>query len=1054
MVSTEKQTIASIIPQPGELAEVRRRQWVVNKVDASGLHNGISNKQHFVSLESLDEDSLGQTLDVVWELEPGAHVIERAGLPSISGVDNPDILDAFLDAVRWGAATSADRSFLQSPFRSGISIEDYQLDPLVRAIDMARVNLMIADDVGLGKTIEAGLVIQELLLRHRAKSILIVCPASLQVKWQMEMLEKFGLEFRIVDTDHIRYLRRQRGIHANPWIAFPRLITSMDWMKSGEGLRLFQDIIPINNNYPRKFDILVVDEAHNISPAAATIYSLESQRTRLIRAISPHFSHKLFLSATPHNGNQESFTALLELLDDQRFARTIMPNGKQLRRVMVRRMKSDIVDNEGKSVFPERKLECLEIDYSPGEKSIHDLLGKFTKVRSSRNKESGHTVGHHFVHTLLKKRLFSSPAAFASTLIKHTETIKRGRKVSKHKQLDERILRKAILKSEEEYADDRKAEEAQLEAVELATQMTRPLDDGEEILLKKLLEWADIHKNKVDSKAQAVLDWLEAHLKSNGKWNDKRVILFTEYRSTHTWMHQILSTHGFGGDRMMVIHGGVLHDDREIIKAAFQANPDDSKVRILLATDAASEGIDLQNHCNFMIHLEIPWNPNVLEQRNGRIDRHGQKQKAVHIWHPVTKGFDPRTIVGYKKLGDIEGDNEYLMRAVLKVEQIRQDLGSVGPVIARQIEEGMLGKRSRLDTKTAELKASKARKLIGAEKKLQEKIARLHERLLEARTDLRIHPEFIQKSVETALTLAKMPSLKAVNMKDVPAGKVFQVPVLPGTWGRATSGLEHPHNHVRRPITFDHEIAKGRDDLVLAHLNHKLVQMCLRLLREEIWKLDDVKLLHRVTIKVLPDSKVKVPLAAVWSRLVVTGGDYNRLHEELTLSGGEIDSKGYRRMAQVKKLNDFMSEAEAVEVPEDVFQILKGRFERNIGPIQRSVDARSKDRLASLEVTLSNRERSEINDQMTVLDELATGIQKELDDETLPKQLTLPGIAVSEQNEIRRDISYLQDRLERIPQEKMQEKKTIKRRYVNPTIHSFPVAVIFLVPRSLLKVKE
>jgi hypothetical protein len=284
-----RQGCSSAVPEPGQLVEVRRRQWVVGDVQGAGIDRETEGTpwQHLVNLTSIDEDALGEELDIVWEIEPGARVLEKAGLPRITGHDDADRLEAFLDAVSWGAATNADRSFLQAPFRSGVTIEDYQLDPLVRAIDMARVNLLIADDVGLGKTIEAGLVIQELLVRHRARTVLIVCPASLQVKWQTEMHEKFGLEFRIVDTDYIRRLRRERGIHANPWTSFPRLVTSMDWMKSGEGLRLMKDVLPPHATYPRKFDILVVDEAHNVAPAAAAQYALESQRTRLIRAIAP-----------------------------------------------------------------------------------------------------------------------------------------------------------------------------------------------------------------------------------------------------------------------------------------------------------------------------------------------------------------------------------------------------------------------------------------------------------------------------------------------------------------------------------------------------------------------------------------------------------------------------------------------------------------------------------------------------------------------------------------------------------------------------------------------
>ena len=136
-------------------------------------------------------------------------------------------------------ATNADVQALQAPFRSGIAIEDYQLDPLVRSLQMPRVNLLIADDVGLGKTIEAGLVIQEMLLRHRARSVIVVCPASLCMKWQTEMAQKFGLEFRIVDAELVRRLRRERGLAANPWRHFPRLIVSIDWLKRPRAMSLF-----------------------------------------------------------------------------------------------------------------------------------------------------------------------------------------------------------------------------------------------------------------------------------------------------------------------------------------------------------------------------------------------------------------------------------------------------------------------------------------------------------------------------------------------------------------------------------------------------------------------------------------------------------------------------------------------------------------------------------------------------------------------------------------------------------------------------------------------
>ena len=184
--------------------------------------------------------------------------------------------------MRWGAVSQADDRALQAPFRSGIEIDDYQLDPVVRALSMPRVNLLIADDVGLGKTIEAGLVVQELILRHRARTVLIVCPSSLQVQWKEEMRDKFGLEFRIVDSEPSADLRRKRGIHVNPWTHFPRLITSIDFLKRERPLRTFRETLPAGDQptFPRAYDLLIVDEAHNVAPSGRGKYATDSHAHR------------------------------------------------------------------------------------------------------------------------------------------------------------------------------------------------------------------------------------------------------------------------------------------------------------------------------------------------------------------------------------------------------------------------------------------------------------------------------------------------------------------------------------------------------------------------------------------------------------------------------------------------------------------------------------------------------------------------------------------------------------------------------------------------------
>lgn len=349
-------SIAGTIPEQGQIVTVRQRPFVVTDVLASQLPSSPltpqQQPQHLLTLTSIEDDALGETLQVIWELEPGASVKEKVELPDPEGFDAPERLDAFLDAVRWGAIATADERTLQAPFRSGIEIEDYQLDPLVRAVQMPRVSLLVADDVGLGKTVEAGMVVQELLVRNRARTVLIVCPAGLQIHWRDQMRDKFGLDFRIVDSSLMKELRRSRGIHVNPWSHFPRLITSIDFIKRERPMRLLRELLPTENTYPRKFDLLIVDEAHNVAPAGSGKYALDSLRTQAVRTLTPHFEHKLFLTATPHNGYQESFSALLELLDNQRFACGVMPNRGQLEAVMVRRLKSELKGWDGKHCFP------------------------------------------------------------------------------------------------------------------------------------------------------------------------------------------------------------------------------------------------------------------------------------------------------------------------------------------------------------------------------------------------------------------------------------------------------------------------------------------------------------------------------------------------------------------------------------------------------------------------------------------------------------------------------------------------------------------------------
>lgn len=1073
-------TLIKDIPEQGQLVEVRGRRFAVMNVLASSLSpnpmlSGFTKKQHLVTLASVEDDAFGEELEVIWELELGASIYEEKALPIPDGFDSPDTLDAFLDAVRWGASSSADVRNIQSPFRSGIDIEDYQLDPVVRSLSMPRVNLLIADDVGLGKTIEAGLVAQELTIRQRARRILIICPSALQIQWQEQMRDKFGLDFRIVNSELMKSLRRSRGLHVNPWTHFPRLITSIDFIKRDRPLRLMRDILPAEGEsiYPRKFDLLIVDEAHNIAPSGGGNYAIDSQRTATIRLLVPHFEHKLFLTATPHNGYPESFTALLELLDSQRFARGITPDSNQLQVVMIRRLKQELPPKwDGTPRFPQRHLEAIAVAYTSEEHQVNTALNRYTQSRREGARDKVEQTATEFVLKLLKKRLFSSPSGFLITLEQHQKSIQNSQRAHRSfSQPTVSILCRQWEQIEEEFADDELMEESTQEAIVNTSSLFRPLNTEEQALLNFMTNWAEKASRQPDSKAKELINWLDTHIRPQQKWSQERVIIFTEYRATQKWLYEILAQRGFVTDeRLLTLYGGINSEEREKVKAAFQANPEVAKVRILLATDAASEGLDLQNYCSNLIHYEIPWNPNRMEQRNGRIDRHGQKANQVNIYHFVGKSYSQQVTQGVK-VGELDGDLEFLMRAVIKVENIRQDLGKVGSVIANQVEEAMLGKRVNLDTTQAERESEPIRRLLKFERKIREQIDKLKEQLQETRHNLRLTPDNIEKVVEVGLQLAQQPALISYHPSLTPnpnlsstslrvqrgeltlpnpfssgEGKQFMLPPLKGSWAVCSQGLAHPHTGEIRSIVFDPDLAHGRDDVVLVHLNHRLVQMCLRLLRSEVWSRGNQKNLHRVTCKVVPSNILEFPAVIAYGRLVILGADQQRLHEEVITAGGIIKEGRFNRL-NVLKIRSCLDSAISHSVPESIKQRLVELWDSYADSLSQSLEVRMGDRTASLEKQLKERCNKEINDITAILEELKSKIETEIKEAQQPTQLEL--FSDLEKDQFERNKNSLQMRLEQIPQEIAEETALIKARFADPTPRLFPLAICYLIPQKM-----
>jgi hypothetical protein len=272
------------------------------------------------------------------------------------------------------------------------------------------------------------------------------------------------------------------------------------------------------------------------------------------------------------------------------------------------------------------------------------------------------------------------------------------------------------------------------------------------------------------------------------------------------------------------------------------------------------------------------------------------------------------------------------------------------------------------------------------------------------------------------------------------------MPALSGSWARCTEGLAHPHTGEIRPITFDHAVAQGRDNVVLVHLNHILAQMAMRLLRAEVWASGGLKRLHRVTARCVPDSALDSPAVIAFGRLLVLGGDNHRLPEEIITAGGLIREGRFSRF-NVGEVKAVLAAALPDPAPAAVGERLAALWPTVSSPLFRSLEARMKDRTENLDKFIQETAGKEIADVTAVLEELSRSIRGELAEEVPSPQLTL--WKDEEREQLERNRSSLLDRLDRIPDEIARESDAIRSRYANPTPRLFPVAVMFLVPKRL-----
>ena len=1035
------------LPTPGRVVEVRGSTWAVTDVVAQGLlrspaDESVAGRQHVVALQSLDEDRLGEELRVIWELEVGHTLAPDRGLPvaiQAEAFDDPDTLGAFVDAVRWGAVTSADDDAYQSPFRSGVNIHAYQLEPLRRALQSPRTNLLLADDVGLGKTIEAGLVIQELLLRHRARTVIIVCPPSLSLKWQDEMREKFGLDFVIVNSERMAEVRRQHGLNANPLKVFPRVIVSMAWIASARAQRLLRDVYADADarTTARRyaFDLLVVDEAHHVAPAAPAPtggnrgYAVDSLRTIHTRDLAARCEHRLFLTATPHNGHTESFTALMEMIDNRRFSRGADLDEEALRQVAVRRLKTELPELD----FKARRVIPLPFEPDDAEQFRFDEL---SRIIDASRKAAGPNSGGDLVGLLLKKRFLSSPWSFGRTLARLADSASPRSGTADLFDDDAEALRELV---GSEASDEEEGLEAQPEfAAMRRRQVRRALSTATLTQLNALAVWGLGFEATADSRLKALIDWLDGVCRIGDTWSNERVVIFTEYADTLDWLAEVLRSQGYG-PVLGTIQGSTSTEQRERTRQQFSADPSVEPVRVLVATDSAGEGIDLQAHCHRLVNFDIPFNPSRLEQRIGRIDRYGQTAQP-QVFHFVPAAGSSTYVA----------DLDFLTRIAKKVSTVAADLGSVNHVVDADIQRHFLPRaRKTQGTVAAQDGNAIITRTLAGGLELNRRLSELARTYDQRKHDMHLTAANSFRVVREALRLSAEPPLVLVGDERTDA-QVFEVPVaqLSAPWQRAAQGLDtllKPGEY--RPITFDDSAAASRDDLVHVHLGHGLAQKSARVLRTALFS--SAAEVNRVTAVVLDG--LEHSCAAVVARMVLVGRGGLRLHEEVFLAGIRINAQELATDKIEALLEAALDPGVHTQASLQARESLAAEWNAESSRIRSRLEAAMARKAERLQERLTGELRAREQADTARAHEIFANFRRNLNDSVARLQHeddTMLPLADEQAEQRRRDIRRMHERLDSLADEERREVAAITERYTDIKPYVSAAAVVFALTRA------
>lgn len=651
----------------GAIVELRSRLWRVDDVQGDVLiatsidGSPVEHRRFYLPFE---------------RVRPG-----RIEPPSAQIVGNFSAQDLLLRAYRLSMIHGA--APLLSLQRSRAVPVAFQMVPVVMSLEMPRVRLLLADDVGLGKTIEAGLIVVELFARRRASRLLVICPAMLREQWKKALDYFFHIDAEIISSMHRRKMERGLPPGTNPWEYYPYLIASMDYAKTAEVKAQVLE---------QMWDVVLVDEAHNVAKPhqSDAKQRVEMERWELMRELSKKARHLLMLTATPHNGYTDTFASLLKMLDVGAVSGADYDpviNREIAKSYVCQRRRVDVEDEfrktGEKSPFPQRDADEVFVRLSGPEAKVMNeveqlgrhILASAGGERTFRMRIAKWTVTH------FHKRALSSPYALVCSLRNRLSRIERKLKAQEAAEeeasVDEEEARAEVLDNDTgERVDDE----------ETGARMERFLvgDRGALETERDLLEQALREAQRVTTARDSKLTYMLENTLRQMFRKIPKVIIFTRYKDTLDYLAKNIPEHRhfahLKGKGIVTLDGSLNESQRAERFHDFDKAPE----AIMIATDCISEGINLQYVASQIIHYELPWNPNRLEQRNGRVDRYGQPQDTVVI----------RTMVV----------NDSLEAAILKVLvekafRIRQDFGFAPPFFGDDVSVLDLIRERGLDVK-------------------------------------------------------------------------------------------------------------------------------------------------------------------------------------------------------------------------------------------------------------------------------------------------------------------------------------------------------------------